>query len=73
MNLYQKSKKMKTARNNGFKFNQIHKLKMKIYSNLSITNIYYYLKLQIPKMHWHFFNSIDNYYLEYIYKKFATI
>ena len=31
----------------------------KIYNNLSYINIHYYLKLQIPKMHRHFFRKVS--------------
>ena len=51
MALYEKSKKITVARQNGFLFNQISKLTIKIYSNLSNISIYYYLKLRIPVMH----------------------
>ena len=51
-------KTIKTARNNGFIFNQIVKLTIKIDSSLSIINIHY-LKLQIPIMHGDFFRIIS--------------
>ena len=44
MGMYELNKKLAIARENGFIFNQINKLKMKIYSNLSHINIHYYLK-----------------------------
>ena len=48
---YGLNKKIKIARENGFIFNQINKLTIKIYSNLSNKNIHYYLKLRIPMCH----------------------
>ena len=41
----------------GFIFNQINELTKKIYSNLSIMNIHYYLKLRIPIWHRLFFRK----------------
>ena len=55
MNLYDLNKKSKTAQENGFLFNQIHKLTIKVYSNLSNINIHYYRKFQTPMCHRHFF------------------
>ena len=52
------SKKIKNARQNGLKFNQIKKLTKKIYSNLSNIKIRYYLKLRIPRMHRHVFKKL---------------
>ena len=43
--------KIKNARRNGFRFDQINKLTMKIYSNPSKINIRYYLKHRIPMYH----------------------
>ena len=54
MNFYELKKNLKNARRNGFEFNQINELTLKIYSNLSNLNIPYYLKLQKPIMHRHF-------------------
>ena len=48
MNLYELNKKLTVARQRIYIFNQINKLTIKIYSNLSIINIHYYLKLRIP-------------------------
>ena len=45
--LYELNKK-KFARGNGYTFNQINKLTIKMYSNLSNVNICYYLKHRIP-------------------------
>ena len=41
MGMYDLNKKLTIARENGFKFNQINKLTIKIYSNLSYINIHY--------------------------------
>ena len=51
MGLYELNKKITIARGNGYMFNQINKLIIKLYSNLSHTNIHYYLKLPIPMSH----------------------
>ena len=53
------SKKLKIAQENGFIFNQRNKITIKNYSNLSQMNIQYYLKLQIPIMHRHFFRKLS--------------
>ena len=58
MGSYELNKKLTVARQNGFTFNQINKLTIKIYSNLSHINIHYYLKLQISLMHRHFFRKL---------------
>ena len=58
MNLYDLNQKLTIARQNGFLFNQINKLTIKNYSNLSNINIHCYLKLQIPIMHQHFFEKL---------------
>ena len=55
---YELNKKLTVARQNGFIFYQIKKLKTKTYSNLSHINIHYYLKLQIPIMQRHFFRKL---------------
>ena len=52
-------KKLKIARENGFIFNQINKITIKIYSNLSQINIHYYLKLRKPIIHGHFFKKLS--------------
>ena len=59
MGLYELNKKLTDARENGFIFNQINKLTIKIYSNLSNINICYYLKLRIPMCHRLFFRRIS--------------
>ena len=48
---YELNKKLTFARGNGFIFNQIKKLTIKIYSNLSSINICYYLKHRIRMCH----------------------
>ena len=55
LNLYELNKKLTLARGNGFKFNQINKLTIKIYSNLSHINIHYHLRLGAPPLHRQFF------------------
>ena len=59
MSSYELNKKLTVARENGFLFNQINKLTIKIYSNLSHINIHYYLKLRIPTLHRKFFKKIS--------------
>ena len=56
MSLYELNEKIEIGLPNGFIFNQINKLTLKSYSNLSKTNIHYYLKLRIPNMHRQFLN-----------------
>ena len=51
---YGLNKKIKSARRNGFIFNQLHKLTIKIDINLPNINIDYYLEYRIPMMHRHF-------------------
>ena len=58
LGLYKLNKKLTIARERGFKFNQINKLTIKIYSNLSSINIHYYLKHQIPMGQRLFFRRI---------------
>ena len=59
MGSYELNKKLTTAPGNGFKFNQINKLTIKIYSNLSHININHYLKLRIPIMHRQLFRKLS--------------
>ena len=56
---YELNRKITVAQENGFMFNQINELTKKIYSSLSHMNIHYYLKLQIPIMHRHFFTKLS--------------
>ena len=57
MGLYELNKKLTIARENGFKFNQIKKLTIKNYSNLSNINIHYHLRLGAPPLHRQFHNN----------------
>ena len=59
MGSYELNKKLNTARENGFIFNQINKLTIKIYSNLSHINIHYHLRLGAPPLHRQFFIKIS--------------
>ena len=52
-------KKVKNARRNGFRFNQLNKLTIKIDSSLSNINIHYYLKFPIPIIHRQFYRIIS--------------
>ena len=61
------NKKLKIARNNGFKFIEINKLSIEIYSNLHPIHIRYYLKHRIPMDHRQFFRKISQ-NLEYTEK-----
>ena len=58
VNLYELNKKLTVARQNGFISDQINKLTIKIYSNLSNIYIHYYLHHRIPIMHRHFFRKL---------------
>ena len=58
MDSYELNKKLTVALGNGFMFNQINKLTIKIYRNLSNINIQYYLKHRIPIMHRQLFRRI---------------
>ena len=59
MGMYEVNKKLSIARENGFIFNQINKLTIKIYSNLSNINIHYRLRLGSPPLHRQFFMKIS--------------
>ena len=59
MGMYELNKKLTIGRGNGFKFNQINKLTIKIYSNLSHINIHYHLRLGAPPLHRQFFMKIS--------------
>ena len=59
MIMYELNKKLTVARENGFIFNQINKLTIKIYSNLSNINIHYHLKLVSPPLHLQFFIKVS--------------
>ena len=58
MGMYELNQKLTLARKRGFIFNQINKLTIKIYSNLSNIIIHYYLKHQIPMGQRLFFRRI---------------
>ena len=51
--------KLKIVQEIGFIFNQINKLTIKTYSNLSNINIHYFLKSRTPIMHRQFFKIIS--------------
>ena len=59
MGMYELNKKLTIARENGFIFNQINKLTIKIYSNLSHINIHYHLRLGASPLHRQFFRKIS--------------
>ena len=59
MGMYELIKKLTIARENGFIFNQIKKLTIKIYSNLSYINIHHHLRLGAPPLHRRFFIKIS--------------
>ena len=59
MGMYELNKKLAIARGNGFIFNQINKLTIKIYSLLSNINIHYHLRLGAPPLHRQFFIKIS--------------
>ena len=60
MGMYDLNKKLTIDRERGFKFNQINKLTIKIYSNLSNINIHYHLRLGSPPFHRQFFRKISH-------------
>ena len=60
MGMYELNKKLAIARGNGFIFNQINKLTIKIYSNLSNINIHYHLRLGASPLHRQFFIKISH-------------
>ena len=59
MGLFELNEKLTVARRNGFIFNQINKLTIKIYSILQSINICYYLKHRLPICHRLFFRRIS--------------
>ena len=71
MGMYEVNKKLSNAPGNGFVFNQINKLTIKIYSILSNINIRYYLKFRIPIMHRQFTEKYLK--IENIFKLIAMI
>ena len=58
LNLYELNKKLTLARENGFIFNHINKLTIKILSNLSHINIHYHLRLGASPLHRQFFKNL---------------
>ena len=59
MGMYELNKKLSIARERGYIFNQINKLTIKIYSNLSNINIYYPLRLGASPLLRQFFKKIS--------------
>ena len=59
MGMSELNQKLAIARGNGYIFNQINKLTIKIYSNLSNIDIHYHLKLGLPPLHCQFFKKIS--------------
>ena len=59
MGMYELNKKLTLARKRSFKFKNINKLTIKIYSNLSHINIHYHLRLGAPPLHRQFFMKIS--------------
>ena len=59
MGMYELNKKLTLARENGYIFNHINKLTIKIYSNLPYINIHYHLRLGAPPLHRQFFIKIS--------------
>ena len=51
-------KKLTLAKQRGYIFNQINKLTIKIYSNLSHINIHYHLRLGASPLHRQFFKNL---------------
>ena len=58
MNLYALNKTLTVARQNGFIFNQINELTIKLCSTLSNIIIHYYLQHRIPIMPCHFLRKL---------------
>ena len=59
LGLYELNKKLTLARQRGFRFLHINKLKLKIYSHQRYINISCYLKHRIPIMHRQFFKKLS--------------
>ena len=59
MGVYELNKKLILARERSCIFNQINKLTIKIYGNLSHINIHYHLRLGAPPLHRQFFIKIS--------------
>ena len=58
MGMYELNKKLTIAKRNSFKFKQINKLTIKIYSNLIYINIHYVLTLGAPPLHYRFIKNL---------------
>ena len=58
MGMYELNKKLTVARERGYIFNHINNFK-KNYSNLSLINIHYHLRLGAPPLHRQFFIKIS--------------
>ena len=59
MGMYELNEKLTIARGNGFIFNHINELTIKILSNLSHKNIHYHLRLGASPLHRQFFIKIS--------------
>ena len=59
MGMYELNKKLTIARGSSFKFSQINKLTIKIYSNPSHIDIHYHLRLGASPLHRQFFIKIS--------------
>ena len=59
MGIYELNEKLAIAQQNGYIFNQINKLTIKSFSNISHINIHYHLLLGVPPLHRHFFIKIS--------------
>ena len=55
MGVYELNHRLTLAKQRGYLFNQVNKLTIKIYSNLSNINIHYHLRLGAPPLHRQFF------------------
>ena len=71
MGMYELNKKLTIARGNDFIFNQINKLTIKTFSNLSNINIHYHLLLGASPLHRQFFKK-KFLKIVIIFKHFAT-
>ena len=60
MGVYELNHRLTLAKQRGFNFNQINKLTIKIYSNLSNINIQYHLRLGASPLHRQFFKKISH-------------
>ena len=59
MSLFELNKKLTLAGQRGFMFDQINKLKIKIYSHRRYIIIQYYLKFAMPICHKQFFRKLS--------------